>query len=426
MKDQVNGTKYVSFRGWIKSVKFADAQKKLDLIDGDGEFTVLIRDVSIIKEIRTLKWINYATISCILMPTGNRILELQELLELREGTPNNFSYTDHKRRHLFNRQERPRNTAIISNWIIRYLRNFFADNNWVEVNTPLLSTIAEACEDTSSLFWIEDYYSTKAFLVQTSQFYLESLLVPNEKVFAITHSFRNERKCSSKHLSEYTHVEAEAAWYTIRDLQLLVSTMIAELLRKMKGDETIFRLCCQLNKDFSNRTSFSKIPFLSITYDECIKLLKEHGGKITWGDDLDIEHEKLLATIFDEPFFVTYWPKNIKAFYMKEYSKNPELVESFDLILPDGYGELVGASVRESQPGKLWKRLHTDSQLRKMSSEMLNIDLYKWYIELREHSSVPHGGFGMGLERLVSWILDLGNIDKAVLYPRVPNETDII
>ncbi len=411
------------FYGWIKSTIFTSNKITLELIDNEGIIQVETNNDSIIQQINNLTLIDYATIICKLQE-DNTILS--DIVSISEGSPICKDFNDLPNRHLYNRQNLAQKVIIVSNWIQNYFRTYFQNNNWTEINPPLISTIAEACEDTSSLFFIEQYYGTKAFLVQTSQFYLESLLVPFEKVFSISHSFRNEKKRSHKHLCEYTHIEAEIAWFSLKDLSSFVNSLLKQFSNAIIADKSIYNTIKDLNPNIHNILKMLSDDYESFTYSDCIKILQTNNLNITWGEDFDLEHEKFLTEYFAKPFFVFDWPKHIKAFYMKENINDTKTVEAFDLLLPNGYGELVGASVREDNPQKVWNRLKSDEQMKKLQAEMLSLDVYKWYIDLRQYSSVPHCGFGLGLERLVNWILDLKDIAKATPYPRLPNETNII
>ena len=307
-------------------------------------------------------------------------------------------------RHLWIRSRRLTSVFKVKHYLLEGLRDYFNSNGWWEVTPPILTM--SAVEGGATLFPV-DFFGKKAFLSQSAQFYLETLIFSLEKVWSITTSFRAERSRTRRHLYEYTHLEAEAAWYGMEDMMRVVEEMVKAGIRKVLEEsssdlEFIGRDASILENAVSTR-------FPVITYDEAVQILQSKGVSIKWGEDFGADEERVLTKEFEVPVFVTMFPKKIKSFYMKISEENPELVYGFDLLAPEGYGEIVGGSVREDSYDKLLSRI---------VEEGLNPEDYRWYLDLRKYGSVPHSGFGLGVERMVMWVAGLDHIRDATPYPR--------
>jgi len=307
-------------------------------------------------------------------------------------------------RHLWIRSRRLTSVFKIKHNLLRGLRGYFLDNGWWEVTPPILTM--SAVEGGATLFPV-DFFGRKAYLSQSAQFYLETLIFSLEKVWAITTSFRAERSRTRRHLYEYTHLEAEAAWYDMEGMMNVVEEMVKHSLKKVL-DENLEELAL-VKRDTSVLEESLTTKFPVLTYDEALELLKRKGVSIEWGEDFGADEERILTKEFSTPVFITMFPRKIKSFYMKVSDENPELVYGFDLLAPEGYGEIVGGSVREDDLSKLLQRIR---------EEGLNPSDYEWYLDLRRYGSVPHSGFGLGVERYVMWIAGLDHIRDATPYPR--------
>jgi len=253
------------------------------------------------------------------------------------------------------------------------------------------------------------YFEREAYLSQSAQLYLEAAIFGLEKVWSLTPSFRAEKSRTRRHLTEYWHLELEAAWMDLWDLlkveEELVSYMVQRTLELRKKEIEEFR------KDFTTLKN-SEPPFPRISYDEAIDILQSKGVKIEWGEDMGADEERILTQEFDRPFFVYGYPKHIKAFYMKEDPEDSRKALAADMLAPEGYGEVIGGSQREDDYNKLVQRI---------IEEGMDPKNYEWYLDLRKYGSVPHSGFGLGLERLVAWVLKLDHIRWATLFPRTPS-----
>ncbi len=300
-----------------------------------------------------------------------------------------------------------RNTAIlkIRSTVFGAIHEYFRNNCFYEYQSPSFTTTA--AEGGSTLFKV-DYFGKPMYLTQTWQLYAEAGIFALEKIYCIAPSFRAERSKTSRHLTEYWHAEMEVAWQHFDDIldygEGLIKHIVKSVLDKNKEDLKL------LERDIKKLETTVKKPFARIMYDEALKLLESKFKlKIPWGKDLRTIEEDKLSSLYDVPVIVSRYPKEIKAFYMKEDPKNPKVVLGADFIAPEGYGEIIGGSEREIDPEKINQRLKDCGE---------KPEVYGWYLDLRKYGSVPHGGFGMGVERVISWICGLDNIKDAIPFPR--------
>ena len=305
-------------------------------------------------------------------------------------------------RHLWLRSRRMNLIMKVRSEVQRFTNEFFKQQEFTEVSPPMF--ITSACEGGSTLFGLK-YFDQNMYLTQSAQLYLEILIYSLEKVYCIAPSFRAEKSRTIRHLTEYWHIEAEQAFAEMKDLMRLEEELMAYICRKTA--ENCKREFEELKADITKLTSV-KTPFPKITYTEAVDRLHAKTFKTKWGEDLGYDEEKALADEIGKPFFVYDYPKEIKAFYCKTHRDNPDLAMSTDMLVPR-IGEISTGGAREDDKQKLVKRLN----------EMgLNEKDYDWYIDLRRYGTVPHVGFGMGLERLITWMLDLENIIDAIPFPR--------
>ena len=286
--------------------------------------------------------------------------------------------------------------------VLQFSRDFFKSQDFTEVSPPMF--ISAAVEGGSTLFGVK-YFDQDLYLTQSSQLYLEILIYALEKVYCIAPSFRAEKSRTIRHLTEYWHIEGEWPFADMNDLMRFEEELMAHICRqtaeKCKQDLE------ELGVDASKVASV-EAPFPKITYTEAVELLRKKGAKLQWGDDLGYEDEKTLADEFGKPFFVYDYPTAIKAFYCKTYHDRPEVAMSVDMLVPR-IGEVSTGGAREEDKKVLIKRI----------KEMgLKEEDYDWYLDLRRYGTVPHVGFGLGLERLLVWMLDLENIIDAIPFPR--------
>lgn len=306
-------------------------------------------------------------------------------------------------RHLWLRSTRMRDIMKVKHTVLNALREYYLERGWWEVTPPILT--ASAVEGGATLFKV-DYFGEPAYLSQSAQLYLEVLVYTLEKVWAITPSFRAEKSRTRRHLSEYTHFEVEAAWMDMEMMMRVVEETVEHVVSRVLEERE--RELRALGRDLSALEKVRR-PFPRLTYTEAVEKVRARGLGMEWGEDFGADEEAALTSYFDKPFFVTLFPREIKAFYMKEYESNPRLVKGFDLLAPEGYGEIVGGSEREDNLDKLLARIREQG---------LDPHDYQWYLDLRRYGSVPHSGYGLGVERLVMWIAGLDHIRDATPFPR--------
>ncbi len=308
------------------------------------------------------------------------------------------------KRHLWIRSRRLTEIMKVKHTVLKAGREYFIRNGWWEVTPPILT--ASAVEGGATLFPVK-YFDKTAYLSQSAQLYLEALIYSLEKVWSLTTSFRAEKSRTRRHLAEYWHLEAEAAWYHMEDMMRVVEELVSYIVRRVL-EENMEQLEF-LKRDTRILENALETPYPRIRYDEAIEILQGKGVSIEWGDDLGADEERVLTMEFDKPFFITHFPKEIKSFYMKLDKDDPRLALGFDLLAPEGYGEVVGGSEREEDLEKLRDRI---------IEQGYDPRDYEWYLDLRRYGSVPHSGFGLGVERLVMWITGIDHIRDAIPFPR--------
>jgi asparaginyl-tRNA synthetase len=320
-------------------------------------------------------------------------------------------------RHLWLRSLRQWAILRIRATIIHTIRTWLDDRGYLLVDTPILTPAAG--ENTTTLFEI-DYFGEPAYLAQTGQLYNEANIGAFGKVYCFGPTFRAEKSKTRRHLMEFWMVEPEMAFYSLEDLMAMeeefVSAIVAAVLDKHRMELEI------LERDVA-RLETIKAPFHRISYDEAVERLQalietiddpERKAElaITWGDDFGAPHETAIAEMFDRPVFVYHYPTAAKAFYMQPVDGRPEVCRSVDLLAPEGYGEITGGSERIYDPELLRQRIDEIG---------ISPENYKWYLDLRKYGSVPHAGFGLGVERTVAWICGLPHIRETIPYARMLN-----
>jgi len=305
-------------------------------------------------------------------------------------------------RHLWLRSREMTLIMKVRGQVLKFVDEFFEDRKFTQVSPPMF--ITSACEGGSTLFGLK-YFDQSMYLTQSAQLYLEILIYSLEKVYCIAPSFRAEKSRTIRHLSEYWHIEAEQAFADMNDLIRLEEDLLTYVCKRTL--ETCKREFEELGADVK-KLQLVKPTFPRITYTEAVEKLRTKGCRTKWGDDLGYEEEKTLADDFGKPFFVYDYPKQIKAFYCKTYRDRPDIAMSTDMLVPR-IGELSTGGAREDDKDQLIQRI---------KEQGLNEKDYDWYIDLRRYGTVPHMGFGMGLERLLTWMLDLENIIDSIPFPR--------
>jgi asparaginyl-tRNA synthetase len=307
-------------------------------------------------------------------------------------------------RHLYLRSKRPHAILKVRNEIIWAIRSYFYQNHFVLIDSPILT--GAVGETASTLFETQYLDEGKAYLAQTGQLYLEAAIASFGKVYCFGPTFRAEKSKTRRHLTEFWMIEAEEAFYNNEDNMDLQEDFLVHIVNwVLEKCQDEFK---ELERDVSALEKIKK-PFPRISYDEAVERLQKAGSEIQWGSDLGGTDETILTKMFEKPIFVYNYPKACKAFYMKPHPDRKELVLCADLLAPEGYGEIIGGSERNDD---------YDSLVLRIKEENLPIDAYKWYLELRKYGSVPHSGFGLGVERTVTWICGLSHIREAIPFPR--------
>ncbi|MFT8871181.1 MAG: asparagine--tRNA ligase [Sporolactobacillus sp.] len=310
-------------------------------------------------------------------------------------------------RHLWLRSGRQHAILRIRNEIIKATYDFFYEHDFVKIDPPILT--GSSAEGTTDLFHTT-YFDRDAYLSQSGQLYMEAAAMAFGKVFSFGPAFRAEKSKTRRHLIEFWMIEPEMAFCdhetSLRVQEKYVNFLVMRVLERCTSElKTLGRDTSKLEK--------IKAPFPRISYDEAIDFLKSNGfDDIEWGDDFGSPHETAIAEHFDVPVFVTHYPAKVKAFYMKPVPEREEVVLCADLLAPEGYGEIIGGSQRIDDLELMKKRYDQYG---------LNDPSYAWYLELRQYGSVPHAGFGLGLERAVAWICGLEHIREAAPFPRLLN-----
>jgi len=307
-------------------------------------------------------------------------------------------------RHLWLRSQKQHAVLQIRVELIRAIRDFFDGRGFRNLDTPILTP--SACEGTTTLFETE-YFDQKAYLSQSGQLYNEATAMAFGKVYCFGPTFRAEKSKTRKHLIEFWMVEPEVAFATLAEITELAEDLLVYLVSRVL--DTRREELKILERDTAPLEKVKK-PFPRITYEEILPRLKEKGSKIEWGDDFGAPEETILSEIYDTPVCVTHFPAGIKAFYMQPDEKRPDVVLGVDVFASEGYGELVGGG----------QRIHDLRLLEKRVEEhRLPREAYQWYLDLRKYGSVPHSGFGLGLERTLSWICKIKHIREAIPFPRL-------
>ncbi|MBI1729510.1 asparagine--tRNA ligase [Candidatus Acetothermia bacterium] len=342
-------------------------------------------------------------------PTGYELsIQEIELVHLAEEYP--ITPKDHgtgflmDNRHLWMRSSKQVPVLRIRHEVMQAIRDYFNEHGFIATESPILTGVS--VEGTTTLFGV-DYFGEKAFLSQSGQLYLEATAMALGRVYWIGPTFRAEQSKTRKHLTEFWMAEAEVAYFDHEDnLRLqedLVKYIIGRVIQNKLPDLKA------LDRDISKLEKIIAESFARVTYKQAIDLLNEKGMGKSWGDDFGAPDEEAISDHFKKPVFIEKFPAVMKAFYMEPDPENQELVKAADLIAPEGYGEIIGGSERISNKELL---------LKKLEEHKLPREPYEWYIDLRKYGSVPHAGFGMGVERTVAWITGVTHLRECIPFPR--------
>jgi len=310
------------------------------------------------------------------------------------------------RRHLWLRSRKQHAIMLVRNELIKATRKFFDERDFVLIDAPILTPAS--VEGTTTLFET-DYFDDKAYLSQSGQLYMEAAAMAFGKVYCFGPTFRAEKSKTRRHLMEFWMIEPEMAFYDQEDNMKLqeeyVSYLVQHVLEHCRPQLEV------LERDISKLEAVVP-PFPRLSYDEAVEFLQQHGSDVQWGDDLGAPDETIISNQYDRPVFIYGFPTGIKAFYFKPDPTRPEIVLGSDLLAPEGYGEIIGGGERIADLDLLMQRIQEHN---------LPQEHYEWYLDLRRYGSVPHSGFGLGLERTVAWICGLAHLREAIPFPRLLN-----
>ncbi len=408
----------VEIRGWVHNKRSSGKVRFLIIRDGTGFIQATLfsaeRDHPLFREFDALTQESSVIIRGQVKeekraPGGHEIV-IQELETVQVARDYPITPKEHstpflmEHRHLWLRSSKQHAILRVRAELIKAIRDFFDGRGFRLMDTPILTP--SACEGTTTLFETQ-YFDQKAYLSQSGQLYNEATAMAFGKVYCFGPTFRAEKSKTRRHLIEFWMVEPEVAFATLDDAidlaQDLILFVLERIMSKRRKELEI------LERDTSPLEKIKK-PFPRLTYEQALKKLQEKGSTITWGADFGAPEESLISKIFDQPVCVTHFPAEIKAFYMQPASDRPDLVLGVDVLASEGYGEIVGGGQRIHDPVLLEQRIR---------QHKLPRQAYEWYVDLRKYGSVPHAGFGLGIERTLAWICRIKHIRETIPFPRL-------
>jgi asparaginyl-tRNA synthetase len=409
----------VEIRGWVWNKRSSGKLAFLQLRDGSGFVQGIVEKATIGEDMFGIvkKMKNETSLKVTgtvkkddRAPSGVELLidEVNPIQIPEEDYP--ISKKEHgvdflmKHRHLWLRSRRQYHIMTIRSEVIKAMKDFYYINGFKQMDNPIFT--GSIGESSDNLFELDYYEYGKVYLAQTGQLYLEAAAMAHGKVFDFGPTFRAEKSKTRKHLIEFWMNDTEVAFYHHEDNIQLQEDFICYIVKQ------VLEKCSDNLKALERDISLLEkvvAPFHRMTYTEGIEILKKNGYNIEWGLDFGAEEETFLSQKYDKPIFVEKYPKDVKAFYMQPDPDDPKVVLCSDLLAPEGYGEIIGGSER------IWEK---DLLIQRIKESNLNPEEYKWYIELREYGSVPHSGYGIGLERTICWICGLQHIRESIPFAR--------
>ena len=408
----------VTIRGWLRSRRDKGKLHFLILRDGTGEIQAVVSKGTVGEEqfARSAELTHESsvvvsgTLRQDARAPGGYELDVSGLEVLQVAEPFPIQPKEHgtgflmEHRHLWLRSSRQHAVLRIRHEIIRACRNFFDDRGFTLVDAPIFTP--NACEGTTTLFHTQ-YFDETAYLTQSGQLYSEATAAAFGKVYCFGPTFRAEKSKTRRHLMEFWMVEPEVAFAQLADMMELAEQFLAHIVEAvLRTRRAELKL---LERDVAKLERVTA-PFPRITYEEAIDTLQRKGLPAKSGDDFGADDETILSKEFDRPVIVHRYPAALKAFYMETDPQRPDLALCMDVLAPEGYGEIIGGGQRIDSHEKLLARLH---------EHHLPVDAFQWYLDLRRYGSVPHAGFGMGIERAVAWICGLEHVRETIPFPRM-------
>jgi asparaginyl-tRNA synthetase len=411
----------VTVRGWVTHVRSSGKVAFVVLRDGSG----VLQSVVVRNAVPAETWDRFAslTLETSLSVTGDVRADARapggyemgvQALTIIGPSPLDYPIQPKEHgidflldnRHLWLRSRRQVAIARVRNEIEQSIHDFFYARGFLRVDTPILTA---AIGERSGLFATEYFDEGNAYLAQTGQLYGEAAAAAFGKIYTFGPTFRAEKSKTRRHLTEFWMIEPEVAWNDSDDNMRLQEEFVSYLVER-----ALERTAEELRELERDTSSLERVrpPFPRVNYTDAVAILQKKGSQVTWGDDLGAEDESLLVEDHDRPIFVFNYPKEAKAFYMKENPEDPRTVLCNDCLAPEGYGEIIGGSQREDDYDKLVKRIE---------EEGLPMDAYGWYLDLRKYGTFPHAGFGLGLERTVAWICGVPHLREVIAFARLMN-----
>ena len=409
----------VTIRGWANQVRSSGKISFVEIRDGSGYLQAVGEKPRLDEEsVRALEGCTHES-SLILTgkvrphPKRPEVMELDvtraRVVQRAEEYP--LGRKEHgpdfllENRHLWLRAKKQWAIQRIRDTIIHATYDFFRHHGFIKIDAPIIT--ATACEGTTTLFSMDYHELGKAYLSQSGQLYIEAAVMSHGRVFDFGPVFRAEKSKTKKHLSEFWMMDAEMAYcdhtMNMRFQEELITFIVRTVLDQCRPE------LAAMERDTSKLEKV-QTPFIRLTHRETVELLRKHGSTMKEDDDLGAPDEAILAGLFDTPIFIEKWPAKIKAFYMKRGEQDPSIVLGADLMAPEGFGEIIGGSQREDDYELLKER---------MIEEKIPLEDFGWYLDLRRYGSVPHAGFGFGLERLVAWLSGAEHIRETIPFPRM-------
>lgn len=408
----------VTVKGWIYNLRSSGKITFLQIRDGSGFVQGIVHEPEVPKKV----WddAHLLTLESSVIVTGKVSkhpkkdeyeLHVSDLKIVQIANDYPIGKKEHgpdfllDNRHLWLRSKKQWAIQRIRNTIINATYEWFNENNFIKIDAPILTPAA--CEGTTTLFEVDYFDLGKAYLSQSGQLYIEAAIMSHGRVFDFGPTFRAEKSKTRRHLTEFWMMDAEMAFCEHEDnlkiQEELITHIVKRAIEKNKNELQI------LERDISKLETV-KTPFLRMTHEEAVRTLRNLGSDIKDDDDLGGDDETLLTEKLDKPLFVEKYPAHVKAFYMKHDPKDPTLALCADMLAPEGFGEIIGGSQREDD---------FDELLRRIEEHKLPRTAFEWYLDLRKYGSVPHSGFGFGLERLTGWICGIRHIRETIPFPRM-------
>lgn len=406
----------VELKGWVYQARSSGKISFLVLRDGTGECQCVFSEKDSTKA--SLKLFSQLSLESCVYVEG-KVRKWKQGFEIQAQNLTLFSHSQNypiakkahgvdfllNHRHLWLRSKRQRAILCIRDEIISNMHNFFRKENFIQVTAPIL--MPTASEGTSSLFPVQFFQEDQIFLSQSGQLHMEAACAALSKVYCFGPTFRAEKSSTRRHLLEFWMLEPEIAFCTMEEAMVLAEKLVEYVVQNtLQNARNHFEV---LGRDIAKLEKI-KAPFARISYKKACEILKNKQPSFVSGKDLGGAEESLLSEDFDQPVFVHHYPKNIKSFYMKEDPQDSNLSLSFDLLATQAYGELIGGSQREDDMNVL---------LANIKAHHLEEKHLKWYLDIRRYGSFPHSGFGLGLERMLSWICALDHVREAIPFPRL-------